>query len=367
MTTTTSTNTILEDSQPAPHLRLRNSPELSAAVRRPILTHLSADNSWLVSLPLPITPNPSGDFKTTATKAYFHILLDAWLDGEEFATGRWFRVAEHTERPAYQTTEAIDGLIMEIEAAARGCNIASYKNEASGITSGMIDLIVVSSDATDHMHQATLISLPPKTPVCATEAAATAIAKWKHFEKVMPMPEVGTDLRDKAASDVDAIMPPWLQLFSLAGTVLFGILIAFPSEGDETDVKLKMDGIFHAPHGVAPHDLRAFLDRAQSQLETPLKLLALTHPLNGTSVAGLPATFGAHNGLKLQRMTDAKYWVRTHDEPVEERGIIAWLEGYQPVTFEEALTKEREENESGKDIEKPVFIDLSNRESFVLK
>jgi hypothetical protein len=350
-------NTMTETSQQAQHhaptLMLRNPPKSSSSERRPILTHLNADNSWLVSLP---QPSDSGDIFGATDKAYYHILLDAWLGGEEVAIGRWFRVAEHTEQPVFHTAEGIDRLILQIEASAH----ARDEKDLSGGAGSEIDLIVCCSQASDHMHKETLTALSPKIPVRAVKLAAVQIEDWNHFETVTVVPEAGAK-----ETSLDKALPPWLKLFSLFGLVQFGMLIAFASKTTGKNEEQSYQAIFHTPHGVCPPITRAFLDGAEKDLDAPIELLAMTHPLQSTTLAGMQVALGAHNGLKLQRMTKAKYWIRTHGEAVIERGVIAWLVGYQHVTFDEALQAERAG--AGKELEKPIFVDIANGESFVLE
>jgi hypothetical protein len=57
------------------------------------------------------------------------------------------------------------------------------------------------------------------------------------------------------------------------------------------------------------------------------------------------ANLGAHNALKLQRMTNAKYWIPTHDEAKVEQGFTSLILTQNRITIEEAL--ERERNEAG--------------------
>lgn len=84
-----------------------------------------------------------------------------------------------------------------------------------------------------------------------------------------------------------------------------------------------------------------------------LRVLVMLHgTLNvkvGFSLLGYSdANLGAHNGLKVQRLTNAKYWIGTHDEFKVEQGFTSLTLTHHPITVEEALEKERLEND-GKD------------------
>ena len=79
---------------------------------------------------------------------------------------------------------------------------------------------------------------------------------------------------------------------------------------------------------------------------------------------------GAHNGLKLQRMTRAKYWIGTHDEVKRGRGIVSWFLKRKVLSVREAL--ERELEEKGEKVDEGVlddvsFVELGNGESLLLE
>jgi hypothetical protein len=92
--------------------------------RRPLFTHLSADNSWLLSIPIADDTPAATKHGTTHRhpKVYFHILLDAWLTPSNvpFPGARWFQEQYDVEPPACQSIAAILDLISDIEAATSG-------------------------------------------------------------------------------------------------------------------------------------------------------------------------------------------------------------------------------------------------------
>lgn len=104
---------------------------------------------------------------------------------------------------------------------------------------------------------------------------------------------------------------------------------------------------------------------------TPIDTLALLHGLHDiklTSKAQL--NLGAHNGLKVQRMIRAKYWIATHDEVKIGGGIVSWFLNRKTITLKEALEKEGEEDddEAGLAALAEVnFVDISNGESLILE
>jgi hypothetical protein len=46
---------------------------------------------------------------------------------------------------------------------------------------------------------------------------------------------------------------------------------------------------------------------------------------------------GKHNGLKVQRLLEANYWVGTHDEVKSGGGIVSWFLDRKMATLGEAV------------------------------
>lgn len=106
--------------------------------------------------------------------------------------------------------------------------------------------------------------------------------------------------------------------------------------------------------------------------EPALRVVALIHDLLnvkvGLSWVGfMDANLGAHNGLKLKRLLDAKYWVNTHDEAKIEKGLTSWILTQNPITLEQALEREKEGAEDQSHVFRdPNFHAMGNGESLVL-
>jgi hypothetical protein len=137
----------------------RQSSQL-ALPARPILTHLNADTTWLVSLPYPSPPRNG--------KSYYHILLDPWLSGPQSDVAAFFSRQWHVELPSVQNQQDLKDIIWQIE---RG----GIKKDGDSVG---IDIIAISHEFTDHMHQATLLDLPRSVPVIASTKAASIIRSW---------------------------------------------------------------------------------------------------------------------------------------------------------------------------------------------
>lgn len=88
---------------------------------------------------------------------------------------------------------------------------------------------------------------------------------------------------------------------------------------------------------------------------------------------------GVYNGLKAQRVLKAKYWVGTHDEVKEGRGLVDFFIKREVKTIKEALELEREQRQKGEHVvanserdavlesfDDTKWLDLRNGESRVL-
>ncbi|CZT13240.1 uncharacterized protein RAG0_16789 [Rhynchosporium agropyri] len=93
---------------------LHESITRSLSSRRPLLTHLNADTTWLLFLPYPQSA-PGNNEKT-----YYHILIDPWLCGGQSDIAKFFSQQWHVEDSAVQS-------IAELEEAIRGIEDAAMK------------------------------------------------------------------------------------------------------------------------------------------------------------------------------------------------------------------------------------------------
>jgi len=146
---------------------LRASITDAFSTRRPLLTHLNADTTWLLSLPYPTRS------QTSKNHVYYHILLDPWLRGGQSDVAPFFSQQWHKQPSIVQTIAEVEDAIQGIEEAASGRNIRNTTNavmEARSPSPGSatkldesedcwIDLVVVSHEFTDHMHKETLLEV----------------------------------------------------------------------------------------------------------------------------------------------------------------------------------------------------------------
>ncbi len=360
--------------------------------KRPLLTHLNADTTWLLSIPVPrnlnstsvneiCTNGSSGRHKRKTngqieveyreteetTKTFFHILVDPWLRGSQSDVAPFFSQQRHAVESAVQTVQEIEGVISEIEVLASSELLMSTSQtlDSSEIPSeSPINAVIVSHEFTDHMHKETLLEISSSVPVFATAKAADIIQSWRHFEIVVKMPSFtsrDSDWRHMAVSP----LPPWLGICRIAAEareMLYyhsAVMIAFSSSAD-VDKRTKAEAVIYTPHGITVDDLKPI-----SIAQPPVHTLALLHGLHDIRLGkGGQLNLGAHNGLKAQRLTHAKYWVGTHDEVKRGGGLVSWFLKRDVLTVKEALEKEMAGEGRGSEIN---FVDLANGESLVLE
>ncbi|KAG4429135.1 hypothetical protein IFR05_015378 [Cadophora sp. M221] len=377
-----------DDSDPSNQLQttLRESITRSLSSRRPILTHLNADTTWLLSIPYPESaPSCNG-------RIYYHILIDPWLRGGQSDVAKFFSQQWHVEESAVQTITEVEDVVRGIEDVATGCipynppeglsdgfGVDSEDYEEIGApekdtkksqptsTKSPIDAILISHEFTDHMHKETLLEASPSIPVFASTKAASAIRSWRHFAFVAEIPRFGGDWRESSSSP----LPEWVGVSRVAypGQDLLyyhsAVMVTFRSAqwggGEE------VEAVIYTPHGISPSDLAPV-----AEARPRIKTLALLHGLQDISL-GAQLNMGAHNGLKVQRLLGVKYWVGTHDEVKKGGGIVSWFLDRKKISLKEAIDREKEEKGEklkGSPVEglKEVrFEELGNGESLILE
>lgn len=140
------------------------------------------------------------------------------------------------------------------------------------------------------------------------------------------------------------------------------VLITFTgsTSGDQTR------GIIYTPHGVSPKDIEHL-----PTANPPVDVLALLHGLHDVSIGawvkGQFSNLGAHNGLRVQRLVRAKYWIGTHDEQKTAGGFVGFFLRRRAVTLKEALEKEAEEQRNRTaGLQTVEVVELGNGDSLVL-
>ncbi|KAH6659021.1 hypothetical protein BKA67DRAFT_529211 [Truncatella angustata] len=307
--------------------KLRAALQASAA---PVLIHLNADTTWLLSLPYPpSTARPPG-------RSRFNILLDPWLQGPQSDVASWFSTQWHLVAPCVQTIEELNSLLAEAERDA-----TSTRREAENEPSASIDAVAISHEFTDHCHEATLRELPRNTPVVATEKAAELIKSWKHFDQVMTTPGFSSSTLDWQKALSKPPLPSWVGIGRVIteGNALYyhsAVIIAFKHSSSEasSDGDTGAGAVIYSPHGIKASDLDA-INAAN------LNTLALLHGLHDVRIwMTKQLNLGALNGLEAVRASGAKYWIATHDEIKKGGGLIAPLLRRTKYTVTDAVEKE---------------------------
>ncbi|KAL8737960.1 MAG: hypothetical protein Q9181_001182 [Wetmoreana brouardii] len=104
----------------------------------------------------------------------------------------------------------------------------------------------------------------------------------------------------------------------------------------------------------------------------PISVLALLHGLHDIKLSKKQLNLGAHNALRAQRISRAKYWVSTHDEVKRAGGLVNRFLKRKIWTIEDALKEE--EREKGRidgdsplaDLRDVQFANLESGESLLL-
>ncbi|KAL9600919.1 MAG: hypothetical protein Q9219_002854 [cf. Caloplaca sp. 3 TL-2023] len=309
--------------------------------RRPVLTHLNADTSWLISIPYPI------DFPRPAGRSLFNILIDPWLQGPQSDFASWFSRQWHIVASSVQTIAELDSCLKALEATAADSSATSSREASSNPSTGTeneppshIDIVIVSHEFTDHCNRATLQEIPPETPIFAAEAAARLISSWHYFHHVHIIESLSKRNADWSTTRTSAALPPWLGITRITtrkDALYFhsAILINFVLRPATT-----MDyaeGIIYTPHGILADDLEILTSASPS-----FSVLALLHGLHDIKIGVKQLNLGAHNALRAQRICKAKYWVSTHDEVKRAGGLVARLMKRKIWTLDGVLHAEQE-------------------------
>ncbi|KAL8710106.1 MAG: hypothetical protein Q9220_005189 [cf. Caloplaca sp. 1 TL-2023] len=362
-----------DDAPAASHLKHNLHGVLSEASQagRPTLTHLNADTAWLLSIPY-----PSGESRPPG-RLLFNILIDPWFQGSQSDFASWFSQQWHVVPPSVQTIAELNICLRDAETSlsdtlSRTCESSSggSNHDNAPKISSYIDLVLISHEYTDHCNKATLNDVPPSTPVFATKVAARLISSWNHFRNVRTVATISKG--HYSWNDVStASLPSWLGIarITVPRDVQYfhsALLIAFKQSLCASDGL--PEGIVYTPHGINANALKA-LSLAAPQVN----VLALLHGLHDIKLSVKQLNLGAHNALRAQRITKAKYWVSTHDEVKKAGGLVNHFLKRKILTIEDVLGEERKRNghvENGSpmaDLQEVRFANLESGESLILK
>ena len=349
----------------------RNSFSQVSSCKRPVLTHLNADTTWLLQLPYP------PDIASLHGRSHFNILIDPWLKGFQVDVASWFSKQWHSTESSVPTIMELDEQLRGIECLIREqtghASISEKDLQLKNTARSFIDAVVISHEFTDHCHRETLLEVHPDTPVFATKVAADLVRSWKHFTSVRDVPLFSESNLDWLKTSLKPL-PGWIgisRIITETDSLYFhaAILITFDLGGrvpNDSQAKGETsEAVIYTPHGIRAQDLRHL-----TLAKPPLRTLALLHGLHDVTIANLKKlNLGAHNGLRAQRMCNAKFWVSTHDEEKKARGLVAYLLRRRIVTAQEVVKFEKSHSSDEAltaELERANFCDLKSGESLLL-
>jgi hypothetical protein len=253
-------------------------------------------------------------------------------------------------------------VIREIEDAT-AAGFAPETNVANSNKSG-VDAIFVNIHLPDHLSRETLSTFSASVPVFATPEATPIINQWKHFDTVKEIKDLDPADTDWRKLHPGAPLPEWLSVFRLVGhqELNFAIAIVFSSSDDN------YEALLYSPHGILcdQASIRTFPGRATP----PVSTLAMLHALKDSFAFGCRTTLGVSGGLALERLVKPKYWVKSHDSPIDYRGLLLWGVNEIYRSLDWGLEEEKKTciaaGQAG-DLNKPNFIQIENGDCFVLK
>ena len=325
---------------------------------RPILKHLNADSSWLLSLPYPshVDPPPG--------RCRYNIVIDVWLRGPQVDLFGWFSSQEHAKPSKIQSFAELNDLLCRAETIVTGRTIDDQK------TPYFVDAVCCSHEFTDHCHEATLRELPSNVPVFAPKKAASLVRSWKHFKHVEEIPVYGSDYDWHPLED--SRLPGWVGIGRIHtkgdAPIYFHSALMF-TFALSTEPDVETEALVYTPHGVHSDSLTIVHSGKH-----PLKVLALLHGLHDISLAGAQLNLGMQNAIKARKILGARYWAPTHDEQKVARGIVAAFlkrivhtlpvaPGSHPITGVE----DGESDGKKFEVVGESFIELGNGECFTLQ
>jgi hypothetical protein len=334
----------------------------------------------LLQFPIPASSDPNNP-----SRQWFNIILDPWLTGPQSDLASWFSRQWHAIAPALRSVEEVEALCHKVEviSAEHSSGPASTFGPTSSSESGsatpspptptgdsIVDAIIISHEFTDHCHQETLLQFSPSTPVIATTKAADLVRSWNHFTNVIETPSFGGEGTDWKSTKTPGL-PNWFGV----GRVVNGkdafyyhsaISIFFDldpiSSTSSSSSPSSAQCVIYSPHGISPESLSPII-----QADPAVQTLAILHGLHDVSIDwGQQLNLGAHNGLKAQKVLNAKYWIGTHDEVKTGGGVVSWFLRRKVLSVADAV-KQAEDAEGNKMMRDGEYVELSNGETLLLK
>uniref|UniRef100_A0A8H7NE48 Uncharacterized protein n=1 Tax=Bionectria ochroleuca TaxID=29856 RepID=A0A8H7NE48_BIOOC len=330
---------------------------------RPILTSLNADHSWLFSFPRPTNDGHS--------QYFYHVAFEPWLNGPTSEFSGWLAHLSLSQEAAIASGDAVQKAAAEIEriaaelARTNDSGVRTAHDKGVGEYNGPVDAIVVLFDGPDHCHRATLETFDKRIPLVASKEVAAKVETWNHFDNISTIHELDMSAQTwQADKPHSSPLPSWLTTFKLSGEGFLNFIGVFIWSHTLDTGEQVHETILETPHGTET------LDSEDSQVQSFLRMtpaitpLAILHGLKESfTTRWWRTTHGAEAGLKLYRKSGSKYWILSHDDELEYRGLILRTMVYDiRHTLDWAISREKGTTEA-QDVN---FVDVGNGNSFVL-
>ncbi|KZM23026.1 uncharacterized protein EKO05_0008410 [Ascochyta rabiei] len=322
---------------------------------RPIFTSLNGDNSWLLSFPRPVAERKS------TGKAYFHVVLEPWLNGPQVEYASWLAHLSLSSQPAVSDGAGVENLVQEVEQAAADAGIVSPRAVTPEANSP-IDAVFMNFHYGDHLHVPTLLTFNPTITVFATVEAAAIIKKLNHFDNTVTYKDLDSKTFNGDWTNLHPgrLLPSYLTLFRIRGHHELNFLSALiwsPSPNNH-------EAVLYSPHGL--HTSTPALQTLLHHSAPEFKTLALLHGLKESWTFNWQTTFGVATGLELQRETNAEYWINTHNDRLGYWGLVWFFANDIFKTIEWGLGQEKK-GENGEVRKEVKVIDVENGGCLVLE
>lgn len=355
--------------------------------RRPIITSLNGDNSWLLSFPYPTTRTPTSSTlnPNPKEKAYHHIAYDPWLVGPSTLLTPLFGSFSQPHPVLITSGAGVEDIARKIEAAAHYSTTihppSSGSHDETETGPSPIDAILLTFEATDHVHEPTLRTFPPPIPVFCTEQVAAIVRRWDYFDNVIVTKDYVAQTPDDRDEDAwqrlrpgaedNGGLPPWLSFFRVPGSfflnLAFAIIVSSPVlSGGESH-----EALLFVPHGIkidAPA-IGGFLEEwGEARKDASKSVLGLFHAMHESYTLGIAVTSGVVGGLALERLTRPRYWVKSHHALLVTGGVFPWLSWIKDVarTLTWGLEQEKKNAKPGVRSDAPNLVEVENGGCFVL-
>jgi hypothetical protein len=315
---------------------------------RPIRTSLNGDNSWLISFPRPVAERESSG------KAYYHAVHDPWLQGSASVLSTWLVNIDLAAPASITGGDDVEAVVRDIENAAAVAGCLPPKDSTYSEDSSLVDAIFINCPEVDHLHKPTLSTFNSRIPVFAAPLASTILQEWGYFDSVITIKELEAEDGNWMTLHPGAPMPAWLTFFHMKGPHRLTLATAMIW----SPVPDTHEALLYSPHGIETEQptVRTLLYKATPNIE----VLAILHGLKESWAYGWMTTFGVQCGLPLYREAKAKYWVLSHNSPLQYSGLI--MKGIWEVfrTMEWGLGQENQKGHPGVERGKVNFVEVEN-------